>query len=88
MNSLSKSQRDLNKYLLSLPAGYEYNTAPFAIKEPGIGVLIIVCFVQFIVGNFILYLLEAKPFSRLGSNGQARKVEQDNSVLPVVTEFF
>ena len=64
------------------------------MQEPGIGILIIVSFAQFFVGNIILWLLEAKPYSNFlngKSIGNKRKINQEaevNKVLSLVLYVF
>ena len=44
---------------------YKYQEPPFSMTEPGIGLMILICVLQFLIGNVFLYLLEARPFSNI-----------------------
>ena len=59
--------------------GYRYNEDPFSLKEPGIGILMLICIGQFVVGNFILYFLEVRPFSRINFtwNNKIKETKKD-----------
>lgn len=67
-----------NLSIFNILAGYNYNEDPFSIKEPGIGLLILISFIQFAVGNIFLYLLENRPWVGLMNKSQKRKGAVDN----------
>ncbi len=54
---------------------FVFNENPAAIREPGIGLLIIFCFIQFAIANLILFLMEFKPFSKLNAKCCKKFVE-------------
>jgi hypothetical protein len=52
-----------------------------SVEEPGIGLMIIFCVIQFIVGNLIIFLMETKPFSGIRCCKTNKKISNDLSML-------
>lgn len=44
---------------------FQYNQSPLAVAEPGIGLWLIYSVLQFLLFNFLIYLLEARPWSNI-----------------------
>ena len=58
----------------------------YSTDEPGIGIFWIICVIQFIAGNIILYLLERQPKcnSCKKSNGKTIENLEKSSVIETV----
>ena len=54
---------------------FQSNANPVSVSEPGIGLWLIYCVLQFIVFNFLIYLMEARPWSNIDLRKSCRKVE-------------
>ncbi len=58
----------------------------YSVNEPGIGLFLIICVIQFMVANIFLYLLERQPRCLSCKKSNAKTIEnlEKSSIVEIV----